>query len=175
MPSRPKLHLLVPKKHESVEPSADELFHVADWPMHYLLAIDRYHVRNMALVLSAYGCSPLTWRVLSILADRDGHTIQELAEVSVIERSNLSRIVDSMEKDGLLTRGGHPEDKRQTQVFITNKGRGLFSRSLPDVLKYYAIFLTGISPAEMTVLMSVLKKIKRNVRSYETSDVDEER
>jgi DNA-binding MarR family transcriptional regulator len=177
MKPNPNLHLLVPRKskepganaEESKEPAAnaEDLFHVADWPMHYFLAIDRYHVRNMTKVLAPFDCSPLVWRLLSILAGKDGQNVSELAEVSVIERSNLSRILDSMEGQGLITRVDRVRDKRQTQIFITDAGRNLFSQSLDAVLDYYARFLTGISPAEMTVLMSLLKKIKRNVKSFQ--------
>lgn len=160
----------VPKKSTAPIKDAEDLFHVTDWPMHYFLAIDRFHIRNIARVLSAHRCSPLMWRVLSILADRDGHSVSELADLSVIERSNLSRILDAMERDELIERIGHETDKRQTHVFLSEQGRQLFVESLPAVLDYYARFLTGISPSEMTVLMSVLKKIKRNVASFDTRD-----
>ena len=148
-----------------------DLFHVTDWPMHYLLAIDRFHVQNMARVLQPFECSPLMWRVLSILADRDGHSVTELAELSVIERSNLSKLLDQMEREGHIERDAPEGDKRKTVVFLSDSGRELFEKSLPVVLGYYARFLTGISPSEMTVFMDVLKKIKANARTFETRDL----
>lgn len=147
------------------------MFHVTDWPMHYLLAIDRHHVQNMARVLQPFECSPLMWRVLSILADRDGHNVSELAELSVIERSNLSKLLDGMERDGLIERTAPDGDKRKTLVFLSDSGRELFAKSLPVVLRYYASFLTGISPSEMTVFMEVLKKIKSNVKTFDSRNV----
>ena len=126
--------LAVPRKSAAPIKDAEDLFHVTDWPMHYLLAIDRFHVRNMARVLSAYHCSPLVWRVLSILADQDGHSVSELADISVIERSNLSRILDGMERGALIERSEREADKRQTHVFLSEQGRQLFVESLPVVL-----------------------------------------
>ncbi|NYE23872.1 MarR family winged helix-turn-helix transcriptional regulator [Pigmentiphaga litoralis] len=148
-----------------------ELFHVTDWPMHYLLAIDRHHVQNMARVLQPLDCSPLMWRVLSILADQDGHNVSELAELSVIERSNLSKLLDGMERDGLIARTAPDGDKRKTLIFLADSGRDLFARSLPVVLRYYASFLTGISPSEMTAFMKVLTRIKSNVKTFDPRDV----
>jgi DNA-binding MarR family transcriptional regulator len=150
-----------PKEPEVTAAAAS--FHVADWPMHYLLAIVRCHVRNMGMVLLPFECGPLVWRVLSIVCERERCSIGQLAEISVIERSNLSRIVDGMERDGLVAKVGHVRDKRQTRVAVTAKGRALFARSLPAVLDYYRQFLGGISPDERTVFMRVLKKVERNV------------
>lgn len=170
-----KIMFSLPKR-PGVRPTKGEadMFHVTDWPMHYLLAIDRHHVQNMSRVLQSYDCSPLMWRVLSILADRDGHSVSELAELSVIERSNLSKLLDSMERDGLIERTAPDGDKRKTVVFLTDEGREIFDKSLPGVLRYYAKFLTGISPSEMTVFMAVLKKIKSNARLFDTRDIEED-
>ena len=167
-----KIMFSLPKRRptRSIKDEA-EMFHVTDWPMHYLLAIDRHHVQNMARVLQPFECSPLMWRVLSILADRDGHNVSELAELSVIERSNLSKLLDGMERDGLIERTAPDGDKRKTLVFLSDSGRELFAKSLPVVLRYYASFLTGISPSEMTVFMEVLKKIKSNVKTFDSRNV----
>lgn len=168
-----KLFFALPKRRPAAGAMKDpaEIFHVTDWPMHYLLAIDRHHIQNMARVLRAFNCSPLMWRVLSILADQDGHSVSELAELSVIERSNLSKLLDSMERDGLLERHAPDGDKRRTVIFISDHGRELFDQSLPAVLAYYARFLTAISPSEMTTFMAVLKKIKSNVKTFDARDI----
>jgi DNA-binding MarR family transcriptional regulator len=165
------LEKTAPKKSKAPVKGAEDLFRVADWPMHYLLAIDRHHVRNMSRVLAPYKCSPLVWRVLSILADRDGHSVSELAELSVIERSNLGRILEGMERDRLVERLDRETDKRQTAILLSQQGHKLFVESLPAVLQYYAHFLNGILPTETAVLMSVLKKIKRNVTTFDSNDV----
>ncbi|AZG10255.1 MarR family transcriptional regulator [Pigmentiphaga sp. H8] len=163
-----------PDKQERRGTPEAELFHVADWPMHYMLAIDRQHVHNMAKILKPFDCSPLMWRVVSVLSDQDGRSVAELAETTVIERSNLSRLLDAMEEDGLVTRSHGVEDKRQTMVYVTTKGRSLFERSLPAVLGYYQIFLADISPPEMTVLMKVIRTIKRNVMEFDARPDEDE-
>ena len=165
------LEKTAPRKASAPAKDAEDLFHVTDWPMHYLLAIERHHVRKMSRVLAPYKCSPLVWRVLSILADRDGHSVSELAELSVIERSNLGRILEGMEREGLVERFDRETDKRQTAILLSPRGHKLFVESLPAVLRYYAHFLSGISPAETGILMNALRKIKRNVTTFDSTDV----
>lgn len=138
-------------------------FRVGDWPMHGLLAIVRCHLRNMGLVLSTYEVSPVKWRILSILAEKGQCTIGQLAEISVVERSNLSRIVESMAQDGLINKVGQDRDKRQTVIAMTDKGSSLFAESLPDVLGYYDEFFRDVSEQDKAVFMKTLNTVERNV------------
>ncbi len=144
-------------------PASARAFRVADWPMHHLLAIGRYHLRNMGAVLAPFDCSPPMWRLLSILNEEDGRSISYLAEVGVVERSNLGRLIDDMERKGLVTRDQHASDRRQTLVFLSAAGRNLFRRSLQSVLDYYGRFLRNISESERATLMSLLARIENNV------------
>jgi DNA-binding MarR family transcriptional regulator len=142
---------------------ADSRFRVGEWPMHAILAIARGHVRNMGIVLDSFDCSPLVWRVLSIVCERDKCSVGQLADIAVIERSNLSRIVDGMESDGLVTKIESARDRREIRISVTPKGRALFARSLPTVLDYYGRFLGGVTADEKDMFMNVLAKIERNV------------
>jgi DNA-binding MarR family transcriptional regulator len=117
----------------------------------------------MSVVLAPFDCQPPAWRLLSILHEEDGRSISYLAEVGVVERSNLGRLIDDLEQKGLVTRDRHSVDKRQTLVFLSSAGRSLFRRSLPSVLEYYSRLLADISQSELETLMSLLARIKNNV------------
>lgn len=49
----------------------------------------------------------------------------ELADVLVIERYNLTRLVDRLEKEGLVSRTRLADDGRAALVAITDKGKAL--------------------------------------------------
>ena len=157
------MHMNARQRNERPVANGELPFHVGEWTMHAILAIARGHVRNMGIVLDAFDCSPLVWRVLSIVCERDRCSVGQLADIAVIERSNLSRIVDGMESDGLVTKIESARDRRESRVSVTPKGRALFARSLPVVLEYYGRFLGGVTADEKQVFMNVLAKIERNV------------
>jgi DNA-binding MarR family transcriptional regulator len=71
------------------------------------------------------------WRALSVLADLDGLTINELAYHTFIDRSALSRLLALMFREGLVRCRPGEVDKRNVKVFITAKGRAAFRRMLP--------------------------------------------
>jgi DNA-binding MarR family transcriptional regulator len=81
---------------------------------------------------------PLAWYdVLWILENtqegkmRGRLRMQDLARKAVISRSNVTRLVDRMEKAGLVARSDCPVDGRGTVCELTAKGRALRSKMWP--------------------------------------------
>src|SRR6201996_3077774 len=79
--------------------SAPDYSGVTDHPMHYFAAIVRQNQLNLAHVLRPFELSVPQWRVLSALAARDGHTVGQIAEFAVLDRSGLGRLLEQMEAD----------------------------------------------------------------------------
>lgn len=80
------------------------------------------------------GLPPLAWYdVLWILENAEGSRLRsaELARRAVVSRSNVTRLADRMEKEGLLARADCPEDGRGTVCTLTAKGRALRARMWP--------------------------------------------
>jgi DNA-binding MarR family transcriptional regulator len=75
---------------------------------------------------------PLTsYEVLLFLADSpDGRMrMSELADSVLLSRSGLTRLVDRLERDGLLERKPCEEDARGYFAAITDRGRTLFTEA----------------------------------------------
>jgi DNA-binding MarR family transcriptional regulator len=77
-----------------------------------------------------------------------------------LSRSGLTRLLDRMERDGLVERSLSREDRRQFDVAITGRGREVFDRLWPGHLegirRYFSEPLTGY---DVTVLKRVLAKL----------------
>lgn len=142
-----------------------EEFRVTEWPMHYVLAIAHMHQRNMDFVLAKFDCPVNYWRVLSILNQDEGKTVGYLAEISIAQRSNMSRVVDAMEKAGLVIREGKESDRRKRLIFMTDRGRALLDAVFADIMGYYRRFLAGMDDQECDEFVRLLKKVKHNVGS----------
>jgi DNA-binding MarR family transcriptional regulator len=75
---------------------------------------------------------PLTsYEVLLFLADAPGGRMRmsELADSVLLSRSGLTRLVDRLERDGLLGRERCEEDARGYFAAITDSGRALFDEA----------------------------------------------
>lgn len=72
------------------------------------------------------------FEVLLRLAWNENHRvrIQDLAAESVITRSGVSRVVERLEKAGLLTREEASEDRRGAYAVLTEKGAARFQQAI---------------------------------------------
>ncbi len=86
--------------------------------------------------------------------------MHELAQRVVLSRSGLTRLVDRLEADGLLTRDRCGTDRRGAYAVITEQGVAALRRAWPvyarGIVEYFAQWLT---PEEAQVLESALERI----------------
>jgi MarR family transcriptional regulator, organic hydroperoxide resistance regulator len=104
------------------------------------------------------------WRVLAVLASRDGRGIGELAVYTVTDQSTLSRVIDRMERDDLVERRPSPQDGRAIEVFVRPAGRQVFAKILPVALNHYRHAISGLSESESRTLLRLLHKVLDTVR-----------
>ncbi|MDB6027052.1 MAG: MarR family transcriptional regulator [Verrucomicrobiales bacterium] len=73
------------------------------------------------------------FNVLNVLRDAlEGLTQIELSRLLIMHRSNITGLVDRLEKRGLLKRNENPDDRRVYRVVLTPKGKKLVGQILPD-------------------------------------------
>jgi DNA-binding MarR family transcriptional regulator len=86
--------------------------------------------------------------------------MSELAEGVLLSRSGLTRLVDRMERDGLLRREPCEEDARGFFAVITDAGRELFRRARVTHLDgVRARFLTHFSREELGTLAELWERV----------------
>lgn len=107
--------------------------------------------------LAAAGISVPVWRVLAVLQDRDDLVIGQLARMVLLKQPTLSKVLDRMIADGLVTRSPAARDRRRVFVAITPAGRALATRFLPEARAHEAGALAGIPPSEIVTLKHVLR------------------
>lgn len=115
-----------------------------------------------AEMLSAHGISLSSYEVLLHLdgAD-DGHMrMCDLAELAVLSRSGLTRLVDRLEREGLLIRESCPSDARGAFARLTDAGRGRLAESRPTHLEgVRRVFLGHLTAAEQDALAECWAKV----------------
>src|SRR5688572_29101117 len=102
------------------------------------------------------------WRVLAALREKDGRRMGDLSETTSIEVSTLTRLVDNMEKKGLVARRRDPNDARVVALFVTAAGRRLTQRILPIAERYETVALAGFEPREAEALKAALRRLYAN-------------
>jgi DNA-binding MarR family transcriptional regulator len=143
-------------------PGGSRRYRIGDFPMHYFAAIQRQNQINLGHALRANGVSVPTWRALSALDDDAKLTIGQLAELTVLDRSSLGRLLEELAAAGLVSREPAPDDRRAFLVRRTAAGKRAFEAALPIVHEHYRRLLRGVSEEEFNVLMRLLRRLKGN-------------
>ena len=108
----------------------------------------------------AYGLTPQQFGVLAFLWQQDGLSQAELSLKSQIDRTTIGGIVNRLEKEGLVARRLHPEDRRAYQVFLTDRGKGL-EKELSDLaMSTLAKVNAPLSTEEQATFTHLLEKLR---------------
>ncbi|NIF18182.1 MarR family transcriptional regulator [Pantoea sp. Cy-639] len=113
--------------------------------------------------LPPYAWYDALWGIES--GEQGARRMHELADAMAIERYNLTRLVDRLEKDGLVTREKASEDGRGAIARITPAGRALrktmwrvYEQSVEE------LFLCEFDPSQRQVFAAALEAAARNAR-----------
>ncbi len=134
--------------------------HLDSYLFYWVGQIDNLYKRAILDALRPMRINVAWWRTLAVLAERGALTVGELARITVIERTALTRVIDQMVKRGFVKRIGRKGDGRVVEIHIQPEGRALFERILPEARAVYARATSGLPPRSVTALIAELKRIR---------------
>ena len=107
------------------------------------------------------GATGAQYNVLNILMSHPGGISQrELGDLLVVDRSNVTGLLDRLEKSGLVRRDDHPDDRRVYRVMITPAGRTCWEKIHPLYLEAVAKITQGLSGRQMKEALQVLLQLE---------------
>ena len=109
--------------------------------------------------------TPDQWIILKSLHESSHQTQRQLAEAVSKDPASITRSLDLMEKEELIER--KQVDRRTFTVLLTNKGKALVEKVIPEAAKYRKRGVEGISDAEMRTFEKVLGTIYQNFNTEE--------
>jgi MarR family transcriptional regulator, organic hydroperoxide resistance regulator len=143
--------------------SSGKVFRVGDFPFFYMHWIITKNNQNIGEAIRELGVTPHIWRILALLQERDGVSISELSELSMIDRTLLSRILSDLQKRGFVRKRSDPHDKRYTGIYLTPAGTKKFAELLPIARRRIERAISGLGAAELNQLNKTLATIMRNL------------
>lgn len=121
-----------------------------------LRALVDERARDMGLTLSRA-------RLLMQLAKADGPIQSDLAGLLDIEQPTLVRLLDGLERTGMIERRAAEGDRRARRVFLTPVARAQAEDILAFLTDLRADVLDGIDKEELEVALRVLSRMSRNI------------
>lgn len=112
-------------------------------------------------------------RVLAELRQRDGLTQTEIADLVMMEKAPLGRVIDRMEEVGLVVRRPDPADRRVRRVYLTDALDRLYDPLWGAAFAMFDVALEGFTPEEYAALLDMLRRIKENLEAAEREPGEE--
>lgn len=96
---------------------------------------------------------------------------KELEDHLCVRRSSVTSLLQNMEKNGILTRGGSEKDARIKTLILTEKGKKLDEKLIYYINTLEENLMDGFSPEEKEVLQGYLLRMVENLESIERNFV----
>ena len=87
----------------------------------------------------------------------------ELSKMTFRSKQNITKIVDGLERDGIVKREPIGKDRRSRRVTITRKGVDSVKENLPRVFEISSTAMPSLSQEEMEGLNDILRRIRRHL------------
>lgn len=108
-----------------------------------------------------HGVTAAQFNVLSALAgEREGMSQRELGDLLVVDRSNVTGLIDRMEKAGWVRRADDPADRRVYRVKLTPAGRSLWEKVSPAYEAVVMQVVAGLSEKQAQSTLDVLLQLQ---------------
>jgi DNA-binding MarR family transcriptional regulator len=118
-------------------------------------AADRFHsaaihaLRHVRREDPTTGLSPARLSALSVLVYGGPRTVGELAAAEQVRPATMTRIVQSLERDGYVRRDSDPADGRVARLQATPKGKRVMQQGRQRRVQNLANLLAQLSPEEV--------------------------
>ena len=120
--------------------------------------------RRLMSQLEPLGVTYSQFRVLNALREQDNVPQVALASRVATHKASLTRMLERMERSGLVSREGDPDDSRIQRVSLTEKGRRVQGRVIPFRDQILDAAVEGLDEEEVKELERLLNHIYDNVR-----------
>lgn len=133
---------------------------VEDCIFFQLASVNRTGLNFWNQQVEKFGLTGVQATVINFLSEKNGSSLQSIADGLQISNATATGIVDRMEKSNLLERTPNPDDRRSYLVFLTNKGNEVSPQLRQSMFEANQDFLSKLSKEEELMLRGLLKRLK---------------
>jgi DNA-binding MarR family transcriptional regulator len=141
------------------------LFGAEHGPYRILLTgrlIDRLttqHVREVGQLALA------EWRVLAHLAAMGEKSASRISAAALVDRSEVSRAVAALERQGLIQRRPNPRNRKSHLLFLTAAGDEMFQKVQKERLRFFRTITVDLSLDERVMLDDLLLRVAQRAEA----------
>lgn len=113
--------------------------------------------------LAQFGLNVPRFYVLMHVNENPGINYIVLSDLLLCTKSNTTRIVRGMQKDGLINREVDPDDRRSYQLTLSKAGMNLFDLVYPDYNRLVDRLMSRLDKAKLEDYLKASTEIENNL------------
>ncbi len=113
-----------------------------------------------------FGLTDVQFNVMMLLTYQggpDGLSQAKLSDMMLVNRANITTLIDRMEKAQFVIRTNDSADRRTNIIKLTAKGKKMFEKAEPFYVEQVKQAMAGVNQIEQKKLMAVLEKVRANI------------
>jgi MarR family 2-MHQ and catechol resistance regulon transcriptional repressor len=118
-------------------------------------------------ISASYGLTFPQFMVLEALLHRDGMTVGEIKDAILSSNGTVPVIINNLVKLEMVYRDKDPDDHRKSVIRLTEPGRALIKRIVPENKKMYEERFEVWTAEEKKELVRLLSKYHKRLRAGE--------
>ncbi len=106
-----------------------------------------------------FGLSITEWRIMAVLGEYTGISADEVSIKTQIEKSLISRAISKLLSRKLITRTISVEDKRRSELTLSDAGYKVYEQIVPMSLDYEKQLLSCLNEEQQEQLSSIIETL----------------
>jgi DNA-binding MarR family transcriptional regulator len=141
----------------NIDPSGEFPLDLTTYVFHLLAVVSRHREAKLDAALHALDLSLSRYRALSVIATFDTCSMSALADYTAVDRTTLTRTVDSLVAAGLVERVTPKQDRRQVLLTLTSSGRTVFRKAIQTIFRLNRALLAELTDDDQRAVVRGLE------------------
>ncbi|MBM1555652.1 winged helix-turn-helix transcriptional regulator [Sulfitobacter mediterraneus] len=99
------------------------------------------------------------WRLLALIKARMPARAGDIADFILMDKSQASRLIKSLQSKGLVVTGEDPDDGRALMLELTSEGDKVYNSMMAEVLRSNEVVLAPLSAEEIVLFSDMLQRL----------------
>ncbi len=108
---------------------------------------------------NGHGITAEQWVIIRHLWQEEGLSQREIGEKAAKDKPNVTRMLDALEKKGIIFRWDDLRDRRKYRIYLTPEGKELYLRLAPLAQNLRQRVTQNLTQPEIDLLTDTLNKI----------------
>ena len=147
----------------ALDPMGEFPFPAPTYLFHLFTTIARLRDARLDKTLKPLGLNVTRHRAIAVIALLEPCTMTDLSDLSAIDRTTMTRIVDQLVVRGMADRAVSGADRRQVIITLTKKGRRVYQSALKTIAEVNSLALEGLPDEVLRAVARAQQAILSNL------------